>query len=139
MSMTETVLSVPNPVLDRLERERVLWLTTVDRRGTPVPTPVWFLWSQGTFLMFSQPGTPKLTNMAAQPRVSVNLNADAHGGEVAVFTAEAHVEAAISDEEWRHFVDKYAADIGTLGLTPETFRADYSVPVRMTPRRFRGW
>lgn len=137
--MTETALALPKPVLIRLDRERIVWLTTVDRRGTPVPTPIWFLWSQGTFLMFSQADTHKLTNIAAQPKVSINLNSDTHGGEVVVFSAEARVESAVPDEEWARFVAKYRGDIDALGFTPASFRADYSVPVRITPRRFRGW
>jgi PPOX class probable F420-dependent enzyme len=137
--MTETALALPKPVLTRLDRERIVWLTTVDRRGTPVPTPVWFLWSQNSFLMFSQPDTHKLTNIAAQPNVSLNLNSDLHGGEIAVFSAEARVESAVPAEEWTRFVSKYHGDIEALEFTPESFRADYSVPVRITPRRFRGW
>ncbi|TCN49543.1 PPOX class probable F420-dependent enzyme [Rhodococcus sp. SMB37] len=131
--------SIPTSVTDRLDGERVVWLTTVDQHGSPVPTPVWFLWSDGTVLMFSQPGTAKLRNIAGQPRVSLNLNSDTHGGQVAVFTASAEADTAVDAAEWDRFVAKYDRDIESLGMTPESFRADYAVPIRFTPERFRGW
>lgn len=138
--MTETAtLPISDSVAHRLERERMIWLTTVDRKGTPVPTPVWFLWSDGRFLLFSQPDTAKLANIAANPRVSLHFNADAHGGAVTVFTGEAHVASTVPDEEWARYVRKYAKDIASLDFTPNSFRADYSVPIRMTPQRLRGW
>ncbi|WP_349535837.1 TIGR03667 family PPOX class F420-dependent oxidoreductase [Rhodococcus rhodochrous] len=140
--MTETVsstLSIPDAVLKRLTDESVVWLTTVDRHGGPVPTPVWFLWPGDSFLFFSQPGTAKLANITARPRVAVNLEADSGGGHVAVFTGTAAVTESVDDDEWRRYVDKYAAGMRSLDYSPDAFRADYSVPVRVTAARFRGW
>ncbi|MEU5843384.1 TIGR03667 family PPOX class F420-dependent oxidoreductase [Rhodococcus sp. NPDC047139] len=140
--MSETVpsaLSVPEAVLKRLADESVIWLTTVDRRGGPVPTPVWFLWSDASFLIFSQPHTSKLANITARPRVALNLEADRGGGHVAVFTGTAAIGESVEDDEWARYVGKYEAGMRSLDYGPETFRADYSVPLRVTPLRFRGW
>jgi hypothetical protein len=43
----------------RLRSEQVAWLTTVRADGQPQSTPVWFLWDGRTFLLYSQPGTPR--------------------------------------------------------------------------------
>ena len=141
--MSETslpsTLSIPDDVLARLTDESVIWLTTVNGHGGPVPTPVWFLWSDAAFLVFSQPGTSKLTNIAARPRVALNLEADRGGGHVAVFTGTAAIGESVRDDEWARYTRKYEAGMRSLGVTPEAFRADYSVPIRVTPRRFRGW
>ena len=138
MAYTNT-LSIPASTADRLASEKVIWLTTVDRSETPIPTPVWFLWSDGSFLLFSQPDTAKLANIAAHPRVALNFNSDAHGGGVSVFTGQAHVDPDVPEDEWNRYVRKYARDIESLNLTPDSFRADYSVAIRAIPGRLRGW
>jgi PPOX class probable F420-dependent enzyme len=132
-------LHLPDKVTARLADERIVWLTTVDKKGRPVPTPVWFLWTESGFLVFSEPRTPKLANIAANPQVSLHFNADRHGGSVAVFTGSARVEADVSSEEWERYVRKYEKDMGSLDFTPERFRATYSEPVRIAPERLRSW
>jgi PPOX class probable F420-dependent enzyme len=132
-------LPISSSTADRLAKEKVIWLTTVDGRGTPIPTPVWYLWTDGSFLLFSQPDTAKLANIAANPRVALHFNSDAHGGSVSVFTGEAHGDSVVPEDEWQRYVAKYARDIDSLELTPDSFRADYSVAIRVVPRRLRGW
>ena len=34
------------------------WMTTVGDDGTPQPNPVWFLWDEDGFLVFSGHGPP---------------------------------------------------------------------------------
>ena len=63
-------------VAARLRDELVAWLVTVKPDGTPVPTPVWFWWDGETVLVYSQPGKPKLRNIAANPRVALALRTD---------------------------------------------------------------
>ena len=46
---------------------------------------------------------------------------------------------SVEDDEWARYVGKYEAGMRSLDYGPETFRADYSVPLRVTPLRFRGW
>jgi len=132
-------LTLPEPVRKRLEDESTIWLTTVDGKGGPVPTPVWFLWSDGTFLIFSRPGTAKLANIAVRPRVALNFDGDGFGGNIAVFTGTAVAGTPVTDDEWERYVRKYEEGMRTLEYGPDSFRADYSVPVRVTPQRFQGW
>jgi PPOX class probable F420-dependent enzyme len=76
-------------VLRRLEREEIIWLTTCRPEGTPQPSPVWFHWDGEALLIYSQPDTPKLQNIAANPRVALNFNATPTGGDVVVLAGTA--------------------------------------------------
>ena len=66
----------------RLREETMIWLTTVRTDGQPQSVPVWFLWDGDTFLVYSQRGRQKLRNIRGNPRVGLNLNSNARGGEV---------------------------------------------------------
>ena len=68
-------------VAARLRDELVAWLVTVAADGTPVPTPVWFLWDGESILVYSQPDKPKLRHIAVHPRVAVALRTDELGDE----------------------------------------------------------
>ncbi|MGW5310387.1 TIGR03667 family PPOX class F420-dependent oxidoreductase [Nocardia thailandica] len=124
----------------RLDTEQVIWLTTTGRSGTPQPNPVWFRWHDGEFLVFTQPGTPKLANIAAQPKVSLNLNSTPSGGDVVVLTGIARVdETPVPTAELDAFVAKYTDGLAELGMSREKFFADYAVVLRITPERVRGF
>jgi PPOX class probable F420-dependent enzyme len=124
----------------QLGDERMMWLTTVGRSGTPAPTPVWFLWYDGRLLVCSQPDQAKLRNIAAHPQVSLNFNATRSGGEVGVIAGTAEIdENPIAGDALAAYNEKYAADIAGLGMTPDQFHASYSVLIRITPEKLRGF
>ncbi len=76
----------------RLREERIAWLTTVSPRGMPQPVPVWFLWDgDASVLLYSQPDTPKLRNIAENPRVSLHLDGNGRGGDIVVCVGKARV------------------------------------------------
>jgi PPOX class probable F420-dependent enzyme len=125
---------------DRLSSEQVIWLTTVNSTGEPIPTPVWFLWSGGEFLVFSEPKTPKLANIGRSRAVSLHFNSNEHGGDVAVFQGEARVDPdGPTSVEWEQYVDKFHGGLASLNVEPEQFRKQYSTLIRVTPQRVRGW
>lgn len=127
-------------VAERLNRESILWLTTVGPTGTPQPNPVWFQWRDGEFLIFSKPGQPKVRNIQRNPRVALNLNSTASGGDVVVLTGTARVvEQRPGSTEIDAFTTKYADGLRSIGLTDEQFYAEYSVVLRITPDRLRGF
>jgi PPOX class probable F420-dependent enzyme len=99
---------------------------------------VWFLWDHGSILLYSQPDTPKLRNIAANPRVALHFN-DVDGEDVVILSGR----AAESDDRPAHelpvYLDKYRELIAGNGWTPESFAADYSVPVRIRPTGLRGF
>jgi len=123
----------------RLREELIGWLTTVDPDGTPQPVPVWFLWDGArSVLVYSKPGTPKLRNLERNPRVSLNLDGNGQGGDIVVCLGKAAVVEEPPASEVPAYVAKYAGSIERLGWTPQSFAADYSVPLRLTIRRIRG-
>ncbi|WP_084483946.1 TIGR03667 family PPOX class F420-dependent oxidoreductase [Nocardia anaemiae] len=127
-------------VAERLERENVIWLTTVGRSGTPQPNPVWFQWRDGEFLIFSQADKSKLRNIARNPRVSLHLNSTATGGDVVILTGTARIdEAGPTSAEVAAFTEKYTEGLASISMTEEQFHAEYSVTLRITPDRLRGF
>ncbi len=70
-------------VAQRLSDDDLLWLTTVSRDGTPQPSLIWFHWDGETVLIYSQPDTPKLRNIAENPRVSLHFQANLEGAQAA--------------------------------------------------------
>jgi PPOX class probable F420-dependent enzyme len=112
---------------------------TVAPSGAPAPIPVWFLWDGDSFLVYSQPGTPKLANIAANPRVALHLSDDGRGSDIVIVSGRARR----SDDPPAHrvpaYIEKYAGLIADNSWTAQSFAADYSVPIRIEPRRVRGF
>ncbi len=124
----------------QLDDEVVVWLTTVGSSGTPAPKPVWFLWHGGEILVASQRNTAKLRHLATNSRVALNFNATHSGGDVGVISGTAVIEAdPITGDELAAYNTKYAAEIANLGMTQDQFHADYSVLIRITPEKLRGF
>jgi PPOX class probable F420-dependent enzyme len=124
----------------RLEEERIIWITTVRRDGTPQSSPVWFLWDGSEFFIYSQPDRPKLRNIQRNRKVSLNLNSDDGGGDVVTLSGEARIDpAAPSAKDNPGYVGKYRDAVASAGWTPESFSADYSVAVRVRPDSARVW
>ena len=127
-------------VTERLRDDVVAWLVTVAADGTPVPTPIWFVWDGETILLYSQPDKPKLRHIAANARVAVALRTDVHGDIITVVTGAASVDpSAPAADAVRAYVEKYDSLIRGLGYDPAGFAAEYSVPIRIVPTRVRHW
>lgn len=124
----------------RLQEEQVIWLTTVDANQTPQPRPVWFHWDGETLLILSQPGAAKVRHIARNPRVALNFNTDAGGGEVGVLIGEARLLQGPLDPARRQaYIEKYAQGIKSLGATPESMLAEYRTVLLVTPQSLRGF
>ncbi len=122
----------------RLQEEHVIWLTTVASDGTPQPNPVWFYWDGTTIQLRSQPSSHKLKNIARNPKVSLSFQADKEGGDVVVLTGDATIDRN-SPKPDPKYVEKYSEAIPRIGHTPESLAAEYSVLIRITPKRLRGF
>lgn len=127
-------------VKNRLEHEQVAWLTTVDGNGRPMPSPVWFLLEDdGTLLIYSQPNKPKLRNIDSNAAVSINFNADEHGGNVIILDGAAVIDKSANPAANHDaYLAKYRGGIESIGMTGETFSAEYSIPVRVILQKVRG-
>jgi PPOX class probable F420-dependent enzyme len=126
-------------VARRLREETVVWLTTVTPAGAPLPRPVGFLWDGNEVVsMYSQPGA-RVRNIAANPKVTLNFDGDGSGGDIVVLSGTARVDADASAADANHaWLEKYAAQIEQLGLTPAAYAARFSVPVRIRLTRLDG-
>jgi PPOX class probable F420-dependent enzyme len=100
---------------------------------------VWFVLDGDDVLVFSKPDTAKLRHIAANPEVSLHLNGDDHGGHILVVNGTAQVDEAKASEA-PGYLDKYSSFYARIGFeTPEAFDAEYSVRIRVVPKRTWGW
>ena len=112
------------------------WLTTVRADGQPQTSYIWFHYDGEDIVLLSQPNTPKLRNIASNPRVSFNLDGDtATGGGVLTIEATAEISRMRSDRQ-ASYLAKYESRIrkGPWG-TPDAFVASYSTAIRIAPAR----
>ena len=123
----------------RLRDEHLAWLVTVSPAGQPQPTPVWFEWDGTSLLVYSKPDTPKLRNIAANPRVSLHLEGNGGGGDIVIVSGTASLSDDPPADAVPTYVEKYRAFIDRNGWSPADFAASYSVPLRIEPTRLRGW
>jgi PPOX class probable F420-dependent enzyme len=124
--------------MERLGSEHIAWLTTVTRQGQPQSSPIWFLWEDGEIVLCSLATAPRVRNLRANPRVAVNLDSDAGGGDIVTFEGEARIEGLeLPPGTAAAYRAKYLARIDEYGWTWESFRRDYPVVVRIRPTRVR--
>lgn len=127
-------------VATRLQQELIIWLTTIDSRGTPQPAPVWYWWDEEnqTILIYSQANAKREAHLRANPRVSLNFDGDKRGGDIIVLTGT----AALSDDPPAHhhqpYVHKYRELLTRAFGTPEIFAQRYPVSLRIQPLSIRG-
>lgn len=126
----------------QLRDQYFVWLTTVDSNGTPQPRPVWFVWENDSFLIYSQAKAHKVKHIRANPQVSLHFNSADEKGEqrVVVFAGKAVIDRkAPPVHKHRAYLKKYRAGILGLNATPEQFSGEYSVAIRVAPTKLRGW
>jgi PPOX class probable F420-dependent enzyme len=136
--MIDTTTAQGARAIERLGSELIVWLTTVTPEGQPQSSPVWFLWEEDEIVLCSLATTPRVRNMRANPRVAVNLNSDAGGGDIVTFEGEARIEGTeLPPGTAAAYRAKYQAEIDGFGWTWESFRRDYPAVVRIRPTRVR--
>lgn len=119
-----------------LEDAYVVWMTTVRPNGQPQSSPVWFVVDDDEFLIYSLDGTARTRNIVANPKVSLNLDSNA-GADVVAIEGVARIVDGPPSTEHDAYQAKYLEGIGRIGHTPESFWQKYSVPLRVTPQRWR--
>lgn len=128
-------------VARRLRDEHLIWLTTVDAKGTPQPTPVWFLWDEATstFLIYSRADAKRLTHIQQNPRVALNFDGNGQGGDIIVITGQAQVS---SDDPPAYqvpsYAEKYRERVARGFGNIEHFASLYPVALRIRPTAVRG-
>jgi PPOX class probable F420-dependent enzyme len=126
-------------VNQRLEKEQIIWLTSVGSDGTPQPRPVWYLWDGETFLIYSRPDTAKLRHIAANSHVALHFDGNGDGGDIVVFTGEAIITAGAPPADQNlAYLEKYDSGLKRINQTAAQFGKNYSVAIRVRPLRLRG-
>jgi PPOX class probable F420-dependent enzyme len=93
----------------------------------------------GHFLVYSRPGNHKLSHIARNAKVSLNLDGDGFGGDIVVIIGEAAIDdTAPPAHQVPAYVEKYDWGFQRIGMTAEQFGRAYSVAIRITPTKLRG-
>ena len=124
---------------ERLRTSRVIWMTTVSGRGVPQTSPVWFLWDGGDFTVYSL-DSPRSSNVTKNPSVGLHLDGNGLGGDIVVVEGLARVEHSlppVPDND--DYLAKYGEIMAERSWSPEWFGSRYSVPLAITPTKFRYW
>jgi len=124
----------------RLRDEKVIWLTTVGRDGTPQMNPVWFLWDGAdSVLVYNRPDAQRLQHLADRPQLALNLDGNGGGGDIVVLTGVARRDDTVAPAD-RHegYLAKYRDDMARVSGSVERCAQDYSVPLLVDVRRVRG-
>jgi len=128
-------------VKEHLDKEYVIWLTTIDSNLAPQPRPVWFIWEDDSFLIFSQTKAYKVAHIKKNPKVALHFNTDETGDKhVIVFVGDASIDANCppAHKVYKYF-EKYKEGISNLDMTPEGFSDEYCIAIRIQPAEIRGW
>jgi PPOX class probable F420-dependent enzyme len=124
----------------RLRSNIIGWLTTVGSNGRPYTVPVWFLWDGKSVLIFSQPQKQKIRNLSNNPRVTLVLDETKLGEDVVIVEGTAEIlDNPDIGATLRAYVEKYGAMLQDMGSTPESMAAEYSIGIRITPTKIRGF
>ncbi len=126
----------------RLRNDLIIWLTTVDSKGTPQPNPVWFLWDEttSTILIYSQAGAKRYEHLQNNPRVSLNFDSNGAGGDIIVLTGKALLSRdELPSDQNTVFVDKYHNLITRIFSTAQNFASQHPVALRIHPITLRGF
>ena len=124
----------------RLREEQSAWLNTVRRAVMPQPVPVWFLWEEGSFLIYTSAEAHKLKNIRSNPRVAMNLNSGADGDDIVRAEGIAEIlEDFPPPDEHPQYLEKYRRGMTIVSGNPESFASYYNTAFRVTPERWQVW
>ena len=123
---------------ERVREEYVIWLTTTGSDGTPQPRPVWYVWDNDGFLIYTQPNAAKLRHIARNPKVALNFDSG-DGEDVVVVLGEAAVDpSALPPNKHVGYLTKYHEGILDIEMTDESYATSFSVAIRIKPTKLRG-
>lgn len=123
-------------IADRLRDEVILWIATVRPDGKPHLVPVWFLWHEGTILVFSKPNNQKVRNLRQNSAVVVSLDNTDDGDDVITFegVAELFDDLGVTPE-MPEYASKYTGELADMNQTPASMAQEYTQAIRITPTR----
>lgn len=127
--------------IDRLlQREPVVWLSSVRPDGGPHLVPIWFSWDGRQILIASKPHAQKVRNVRGNPSVMLALGEAEDDFDVGLLEGRAEVlDTPAANVLPAAHLAKYRRQMAAIGLTPAEFLATYSQVIRIVPTRFLPW
>jgi PPOX class probable F420-dependent enzyme len=123
----------------RLQDDLVVWMTTVNAKRAPVPSPVWFLSGDDDEVVVYSQLTQRIKNIASDPLVTLNFDGNGSGGDIVIFSGTARIDDTLpSADRNEAYVRKYGSQMGPLGFTPESFGVAYEAGLRIKLTALRG-
>jgi PPOX class probable F420-dependent enzyme len=124
----------------RLREEKVIWITTVGKDGTPQPNPVGFLFQDDdSILIYNMINANRLSHVGGRPRVALHFDGDGVGGDIVVFTGTAlRADDVPPPHENEAFLAKYGDSLLRVSGSAEEFGQRFPVPLRIEITRTRG-
>src|SRR6516164_9172818 len=125
--MSKQPLTIDAHVVERLQKEPLIWLSTVRSNLRPHLVPVWFLWhNNDEILIFSQPENQKIRNIRQNPHVALALEALDGGEDVVLLDGTAEILSQSTLELMPSaYIDKYGQTMQQMGTQPEAMAKDY--------------
>ena len=106
-----------------LEKEPVVWLSTVRPDGRPHLVPTWFWWDGEALLVFSKPDARKVRNLRGNPSVMLALGDAEEDFDIGLVEARAELlDRPTAKVLPAAHLEKYADQLGTIGMTPASTR-----------------
>lgn len=125
-------------VIERLDSDVIMWLSSVRPDGRAHLVPVWFLWEDGTILIFSQPNNQKIRNIAKNPGVMLSLETIDQGDDVVLIEGRAELlegEGAPT-ATMPAYARKYEPLFRRMKWSAEEMATTFTQAIRVTPTRF---
>lgn len=82
-----------------------------------------------------------MNNIRRSGRVSLNLEATADEEQITIFTGHAEIidYGSVPQEMLDRYANRYAEGMVGIKMTRKEYEAAYSVAIRFTPEKLRGW
>lgn len=126
-------MEVDRKTESKLKRELIVWLVTAGKDLKPQSVPVWFLWTDGSFLIYAQDGV-KVRHIRENPNVELHLDTDEAGDIVVRASGEATIAKETKPDP--AYVRKYRSAIKNLGMSVDGFFETYHNPIVVRRLRF---
>lgn len=122
---------------DRLRSDLIAWLATVRTDGRPHLVPVWFWWDGDELIVTAEPGSQKVKNLRANPKLSIALD-DSNGGATPIMLeGTATIESGSPDmPELVAYFAKYRETMAGMNWTEAESRLSHSTVIRIQIDRF---
>lgn len=129
-----------------LRQQHTATLITLNKDGTPLPTPLWYVNKGPIIYVSTMTTTQKAKNILRDPRVAVLVEDGKHYLELRAVVIKGRAEVIEESEEMNWVRDqmskKYAAFRPNMQTMPRATRHHYANPrlvIKIIPDKIRSW